>query len=581
MLLVTTANQKFWDKKEKILFLGEWCKKYSDKKLWSKCNFETLPYHWDDRKKLYNDYLYLQELNERYLKLLTKNLNKVHKENRSIKYWRIIIGPWLHYFSAILFDRYKSLKLAIEKTKYTNISSSSIYDWIPKDMSNFVSMALSDNYNHILYTEIIKLLKIPNNVKEIKLTNKINKIDNGFKQLIKRSLSKISSCSSSKYLFISSYMPAFEKLLIEISLGQIPSFVSDQSFNYEIKINKEIRANEFKDLVFENEFEEILNKLIPLQLPSTYLEAYKINNVIAEKLFSKKINILYTSNSFSGNESFKFFSADKVEQGKKLIIGQHGGHYGTGLFSASENHETKISDYYTTWGWGKNCKLKTLPSGVLKKALKNIKKSKKEGFLLMILASFPRYSYQLFSAPISSQAINYFDDQIEFYSKLYETVKSIIRVRYDLSNDYGWSEKDRIKDSFPDIKEADFRESMHKQINSSRLVIGTYNATTYLETFAANFPTILFWNPNHWELRTESIKYFNALKEVGILHDTPESAAMKVNKIYDDPLKWWMSKKVQNAKDMFCKQYAYVSKDYKLEWKNFFSNVNNSYKNSK
>lgn len=109
---------------------------------------------------------------------------------------------------------------------------------------------------------------------------------------------------------------------------------------------------------------------------------------------------------------------------------------------------------------------------------------------------------------------------------------------------------------------------MTDQLAESRLFIGTYNATTYIETFAANYPSILFWNPDHWELRPTAQPYFDELYHVGILHYTPESAAKKVNEICDDPISWWQQPQIQQAKDKFCHQFAHTSNDWLRQWKN-------------
>ena len=45
MFLVTTADQRFWKTDEKILFLGEWCKIYNQRHIWSNLDYEVLPYH--------------------------------------------------------------------------------------------------------------------------------------------------------------------------------------------------------------------------------------------------------------------------------------------------------------------------------------------------------------------------------------------------------------------------------------------------------------------------------------------------------------------------------------------------------
>ena len=74
MFLVTTADERTWEKNGKILFLGEWCKLYSRKHVWSKLDYETLPYHWNDRKKLFNDHKYICCVYERYLENISNKL---------------------------------------------------------------------------------------------------------------------------------------------------------------------------------------------------------------------------------------------------------------------------------------------------------------------------------------------------------------------------------------------------------------------------------------------------------------------------------------------------------------------------
>ena len=87
--LITTALEETWVSSEPVLFLGEWCKRYGRKKLWSKMDTEVLPFHWDDRGKLHADYQDLQELHERLLQDLTPQLNQMHGVDRSLRHWQI------------------------------------------------------------------------------------------------------------------------------------------------------------------------------------------------------------------------------------------------------------------------------------------------------------------------------------------------------------------------------------------------------------------------------------------------------------------------------------------------------------
>lgn len=81
-----------------------------------------------------------------------------------------------------------------------------------------------------------------------------------------------------------------------------------------------------------------------------------------------------------------------------------------------------------------------------------------------------------------------------------------------------------------------------------------------LETLEANRPTIAFWQEGLDHLVEEAIPYYELLINAGIVHLTPESAALKVNQVWDDVENWWKSREVQNARENFCHQYARTSK---------------------
>ena len=85
--LVTTAIESTWPKNGKVLFLGDWCHIYDRAYLLKNLEWDLAPYHWNDRERLYLDYKYLKSQYERYLKILSKQLNKIHATNYSNDYW--------------------------------------------------------------------------------------------------------------------------------------------------------------------------------------------------------------------------------------------------------------------------------------------------------------------------------------------------------------------------------------------------------------------------------------------------------------------------------------------------------------
>jgi putative transferase (TIGR04331 family) len=556
MFLITTANQRFWKEDENILFLGEWCKPYAAKETWSKLDYEVVPYHWDNRRQLYQDYLYLKEVYERYLQFLANRLNDLHGERHTLRYWRIIIGPWLHYFIAILFDRYVSLKKASEAYEITNtwIADTNFWEWMPQDMSNFSRYFVGDDYNHVLYSRIIRQLKlVPYETIDCKI---VPYIESNVATAIFRNPS---------FFFVASYFGLYEQAKLEIALRQWPTLFS---VIHQSTVEADPRLRQTLSMKKGgSEFESLLDIFIPEQMPVSYVENYQKARELGSANYPKKPKLIFTANAYSSNEVFKCWSAEQVEHGAKLVTGQHGGHYGTGLWDWTEEHQTKISDQFITWGWNvpNEPKVQPLPAGKLISIKKYLRPNSK-GHILWVWCGSPRYSYWMYSAPVASQFLNYLEDQIDFAKKLSHDARRLLLLRY-YPKDYGWGEAEKMRELKLGIQDYYSEQTMEDQLNQSRLFVGTYNATTYLETFVADFPTILFWNPDHWELRPSAQPYFDELRRVGILHDTPESAAQKVNEIYDDPAKWWKTPKVQAAKNRFCEQYAKTSPNWIKEWK--------------
>ena len=88
-----------------------------------------------------------------------------------------------------------------------------------------------------------------------------------------------------------------------------------------------------------------------------------------------------------------------------------------------------------------------------------------------------------------------------------------------------------------------------------------------------NVPTIMFWNPDHWEVNSTAQPYYDKLKSVGIFHESPESAAKQMAKVWNDVGRWWLSEEVQAAKNEFCKQYARDPENSLEELYNFFQTI--------
>jgi putative transferase (TIGR04331 family) len=566
LFLVTTGLEDTWpDSDQSILFLGEWCRLYSQKHRWVNIDAEVVPYHWDDRNKLYKDYQYLLELFERVLKELAIELNNIHNVSYSLRYWRIIIGPWLMGFLTIIFDRWSCLHFAIEKYPITNtkIQEGVDLNYAPQCMEHYCDIVTSDLWNHAIYSSILKYLKF----EKISLLNKSKDIPKWQVNTVlekKSIISKIKSTliattslfsKNKNYFFISTYLSKIDEIKIQLKLGQIPVFYRVH-YNAELTPQENLRNKILSGFKCNSAFEQFAKEAIPLQIPLAYLEGYnKLFELAKNTGWPEEPKLIWTSNSHYMDETFKFWAAEKVEKGVPLVISQHGGNYGQALFSMPEYHELKICDHYLSWGW-KDSVDKVIPVGILKKTVKKKIKRLDNVSMLLLISISTRYSDNLQSMPVSSQWIHYLDDQMEFYENLPDQIKSNVTVRL-YPYDYEWSQFQRWKDRFPDSKIDNCEKKFNNVIVNTELMISGWNTTAYLESMLSNVPTIIFWEPEYFEIRSEAKETFKKLKKVGIFHDNSISAANHVKNIWGDIDSWWNHPDVIFARNEFTYKYAY------------------------
>jgi len=575
MHLVPTFNKELFQSDKTNLLLGEWCNSYKDRRFLSKHKIVQNIYHWDDREKLYRDYLYLKRLNERLLNNLQVCLNEYHKTNLTLRGWRIIIGPWLGFFIQIAFERWENITSALSHYDIDSVSFFQISESVfqSADMKEFNELLSTDNWNQYFYQEILSHRGIGRN---IEISQPLYR-DAGPKKerfgIVKKYLSKISFYRSlnSDFFFIAG--PKFlNQIKLDLYLNQKISPYKKFGQAPKLKFNENLRKNLTQNFEFEptNEFEVFLKKSILKNLPSAYLEGFSsINKKLFLYKLPKKPKLIFTKNSYLFDDFFKIWCATKVDNGSLFVIGQHGGHYGSGKWSFTEEHEIEVCDYFFSWGWNSdNKKILRMPSDKLS-SLEKITRQPKD--ILQVIGCMPRYSYHLYSIPVSSNQVQYFEDQIRFANLLKDEIKIFHKIRL-YPNDYGWDQEQRFIDNIPNIK-FDSSRQMTTSLETCKLFIGTYNATTFLETLSLNIPTLIFWNPNHWELNNKAEKYYNCLKEVGIFHHSPDSAADFVNKNWDRLDSWWNDENTQSSIKYFCEYFAKKTKSPMRVWSDKFKEI--------
>ena len=311
--------------------LGDWCESNNEK------NEAIIDYHWNDRAKLYRDYEYISLLYEKYLNKVSKVLNKIHGLNHSIEFWRIIVGPWLHYFISIVLDRYEMLSFAAKnyEIKYTRIPIYNSNEWIPIDYVDFNQKYYTDEWNYYLYSEILEYSELIT-TKKTKHQLLINHYKNERSSIIKSFLfylTRLFRWFPRRVTFVEVDIP--QKSLYKL-LYKLKDFV----FSYYLRVrpgyfkpDQELRSIFSNYFNSKDPFEATLEKLIQLNIPISYVEGYLKLERDSRKIFPKKTKLIITSNAYFSNEHFKVWVSNQKFNGTKLWVMVHGGHHGTALFN--------------------------------------------------------------------------------------------------------------------------------------------------------------------------------------------------------------------------------------------------------
>jgi putative transferase (TIGR04331 family) len=116
VLLVTALKDKNKSYlKKPLVATGIECIKYLDNDFINS-DVITLKTHLK-KENLSKKFFYINNVYNNYLIEITNFLNKIHKVNYSLDYWKVIIGPWLKRFIFIVYDRLQNIELI--KKKYS------------------------------------------------------------------------------------------------------------------------------------------------------------------------------------------------------------------------------------------------------------------------------------------------------------------------------------------------------------------------------------------------------------------------------------------------------------------------------
>ncbi len=568
-LLVTTSDQRSWRRDQPMLFLGGWCCLPDEKERWNGLDVDVMPYHWDDRDKFRADYAYLTSCYEEALSGLAQALNAHHGTDHGLRYWRILLGPWLYLFIHVLFDRWTMVAKAAERADacLTVLIVDPEEELIPRDLVGMSPDGV--RWNHFLYACAIReqgklafeeVMGEPQGLMQNSATvDRPAGAGETLRRLVRAFLDRLTFPGEA--FFLNTGLPRSFSSRLQLKLRQVPKFWRAPAIP-QVSPDLQMRRSFWPWPAEEpvaDPFRLFVGKMVRRQIPTIYLEGYPaLMDVVHRLPWPRRPKVIFTSNSFQFDEVFQAWAAQKTSEGTPLVIGQHGGFYGVGDVVAGEDHQVEIADRFLTWGW-KDARPSIYPMYAITNLERRQGVSKADGDLLLVTVPIRMVSFKCNSWPVAAnQSQAFLHDQLAFAEALEAPVRHRLVLRIHERTDMKLRSAyiPQWRQAFPEVEIDPSVTPIERRIVGSRLFVYTYNSTGFLETLGRNIPTVIFWNPDQWELREDARPLFAALQEAGIFFSDPVAAAAHVNSVWHDVDAWWSQPQVQRAVKAFCAQYA-------------------------
>jgi putative transferase (TIGR04331 family) len=586
--LVTSSITDFWPDSHNLLLLGEWCITHSNYLEIKARNSRVFPYHFNNINDINEAYVYCTTIYEAYLQKLADILNHIHGNEEDLKYWRIIVGPWLFHYIQVMYDRYLSASRVL--AQYPDL------EVVGLDPENFqinyygreaIRAGVNEMYNLQLFTQIFLhlgarvSLRVPG-VQPPKdgppppgspgfLRNLFKQ--ESFSALFVRDFSFLLQRGQVWSFMV--YMPwrLLARIVISTKLRVCPleQVLYPLEQNTPASPDQGLRSELANLLKFaglqDQPFCALLTALIPENLPIVYLEGYAPLCRQLQVFRDHQPRALISAIGYLASDPWKFLAAAKAKTGTRLIGMQHGGVYGTARLNPVEDHEHRVTDQWWSWGWTKNgvASVRPLPNPKLSILHQKIARVHDPGeYLLIAVNTLYRHLYRLGSEPVGSLGKFYREWLVRFLASVGNRIPVVLRLFYD-QDDLGQAE--HIKEKFPWVTLDDWSITYYDRLKKARLVVADSNITVYLESLAAGKPTIIFWDPHFWEFRPEAEPYLQLLKAAKVFFDSPEAAAAHALAVFKWPEEWWASPSVQKARDCFVSHYALTSEDWLAQWR--------------
>jgi len=535
---IATAESKYWPLDGALIFANGWL--LPDSEGPHEIRNVSIAPKLADKQELFE---LTNKIFESTLDEIVSVLNTYHSTSKSKRYWEIIVGVWLRMFIESVATRTLIVQSVLKNDQNIEIvvSPDLLLSNFPNSLQDFQADMKSISWNASVYNNIFDIL----NGKRQQ-----NPFVNNSREAI---TSPVRKRFGPSYLS-STYLPRLKEFQLAIKLGSIPHRIKKIQLPITNSDDK-IRALKLDVSVTGSEIELVVNSLALQYMPHSYLEGFSfLLDWISREYPKKPPRSIFTANRHLYDDAFNIWAAEMSEQGSKLVLAQHGGHFGTSLFASfAERHEQSVADRYLTWGWSSSpvC----TKAFVLTQA--GVKPRKRTSGKKLVVVTDHVWSHPRSFFLDLAESGNYLTFMANIVRSLDDSVRSNTLLRVHHGHDETGGPQDVWwANHAPNVKQDDGKSQFTSLLPDAKLILTSHNGTTFPETICAGIPTVIAWDESFVTLRHDAENVFRSLENAGIFHRTPESAASFINSIWDDVDGWWNSPTTIDARKQFTDQYA-------------------------
>lgn len=556
-------------------------------------NIEVAEFLRTNRKQMDEAIDFIQQKYNKYIPILAKRFNEIHNTTYTEEFWKKCLSLAFYRYLTVFHDMFSRCEKYFNSEEHCCQVLSERSYYIPIDFEDHFRLTATTHFGQEqIFSHYIKLF-YPKQFSDIDLKQE-DSSSLSFQAASRFRILKY-CCKAVKLLMLLKFKEIFIKACAKISnrinknntrsikIGILNAFFSGQHINTLIeKSNGAIQYIEVERLnqnmynvpinwnnrkllgIFEKDFDRF-DKFIfytfPYCMPRTFMEnfeaIYKANVQRINKIPQLKyvVGEAWQSNTYDSMA----MAIMNEEKGVKHIYNEHNGftHCFTGKLCYQK---ANLVDYFVTVGWYNDSIPKLVKGASLFPFV--IKNTCKKQYQLLYVTNSSEarmYHYGGLYGTMEVNALEHLEFAKIFMANLdYDNLKKLAYRRhpkvYSLTR-LVYDSEDYLKEYLSDVQilpaSGERGETCKEQMCKSRLVVVDSLSTAYLEAMSMNIPTIFFWNPKKYYLDDGYPDFFQPLINAGICQTNPVEAARFVDKIIDNPDKWWFSESVQAGRKSF------------------------------